>query len=186
MQSMRSMAASRRRSWIVFGVSRFSASLIAPAVSLDVVSLVGALRPQGFGCGLGLSPFTYDLRAATCCLEPRLRLLHHSEPVDLDLGRPHRRRSHWPGCACGGPTADDRKASATADEWNRGVLKLIASRDADELLRQLPEYVREAKVNVGFKHSALALGALGGRLGRAGVYAGGPQYGSGVAVIRLL
>ncbi len=30
-----------------------------------------------------------------------------------------------------------------------------------------------------------ALGALGGRLGKAGVYAYGPQYGSGAAVINL-
>ena len=82
--------------------------------------------------------------------------------------------------------ADDRIASATEDEWNRRVLKLIASRDADELLRLLPDYVREAKVDMGFKHFAFALGALGGRLGRAQVYAYGPQYGSGAAVIRLL
>ena len=39
---------------------------------------------------------------------------------------------------------------------------------------------------MGLKHFAFALGALGGRLGRAEVYAYGPQYGSGAAVIRLL
>ena len=84
------------------------------------------------------------------------------------------------------PFADDRIASATEDEWNRRVLKLITARDLDELLRQLPDYAREAKVDMGFKHFAFALGALGGRLGKAEVYAYGPQYGSGACVVRLL
>ena len=84
------------------------------------------------------------------------------------------------------PFSDDRIASATEDDWNRRILKLIANRDADEVLRQLPDYVREAKVDMGFKHFAFALGALGGRLGKTEVYAYGPQYGGGAAVVRLL
>jgi ABC-type branched-subunit amino acid transport system permease subunit/aromatic ring-opening dioxygenase catalytic subunit (LigB family) len=84
------------------------------------------------------------------------------------------------------PFAEDRIVSTTEDDWNRRVLKLIGDRDVDELLRQLPDYVREAKVEMGFKHFAFALGALGGRLGKAEVYAYGPQYGSGAAVVRLL
>ena len=84
------------------------------------------------------------------------------------------------------PFADDRIASATEDDWNRRILKLVTARDTDELLRQLPDYAREAKVDMGFKHFAFALGALGGRLGKAEVYAYGPQYGSGAAVVRLL
>lgn len=84
------------------------------------------------------------------------------------------------------PFGEDRIASALDDDWNRRILKLITRRDTDELLRQLPDYVREAKVDMGFKQFAFALGALGGRLGKAEVYAYGPQYGSGAAVVRLL
>ncbi len=82
--------------------------------------------------------------------------------------------------------ADDKIASATDDEWNRRVLKLIEQRDIDELLRQLPDFRVQARADMGFKHFAFALGALGGRLGQAEVYAYGPQYGTGAAVIRLL
>ena len=82
--------------------------------------------------------------------------------------------------------ADDAIASATEDEWNRRVLKLIESRDIDELMRQLPDYLAQAHVDMGFKHFAFALGALGGRMGQAQVYGYGPQYGTGAAVIRLL
>jgi ABC-type branched-subunit amino acid transport system permease subunit/aromatic ring-opening dioxygenase catalytic subunit (LigB family) len=84
------------------------------------------------------------------------------------------------------PFADDAIASTTDDEWNQRVLKLIESRDVDELMRQLPDYLAQARADMGFKHFAFALGALGGRLGQAKVYAYGPQYGSGAAVVRLL
>lgn len=86
----------------------------------------------------------------------------------------------------GRPLADDAVASTTDDEWNQRILKLIAQRDLDELQRQLPDYLAHAKVDMGFKHFAFALGALGGRLGSAEVYAYGPQYGSGAAVVRLM
>ncbi len=82
--------------------------------------------------------------------------------------------------------ADDKVASATDDEWNKRMLKLIEARDVDELLRQLPDYVAQARADMGFKHFAFALGALGGRLGQAKVLAYGPQYGSGAAVVKLL
>ena len=82
--------------------------------------------------------------------------------------------------------ADDALASTADDDWNRRVLRLIEARDVEALLRQLPDYVSQARVEMGFKHLAFALGALGGRLGQAKVYGYGPQYGSGAAVIRLL
>lgn len=83
------------------------------------------------------------------------------------------------------PLADDAVATATDDEWNRRILKLIGARELDELQRQLPDYLAHAKVDMGFKHFAFALGALGGRLGACEVYAYGPQFGSGAAVVRL-
>ncbi|MGD9943077.1 MAG: hypothetical protein AB7S98_07585, partial [Burkholderiaceae bacterium] len=82
--------------------------------------------------------------------------------------------------------SEDGIASPIEDDWNRRVLKLIERRDIDELLRQLPDFIAQARADMGFKHLAFLLGALGGRLGAAQVYAYGPQYGSGAAVVRLL
>ncbi len=84
------------------------------------------------------------------------------------------------------PFADDAIASPADDDWNRRVLKLIEARDVDALLRELPDFTAQARADMGFKHFAFALGALGGRLGSAQTYAYGPQYGSGAAVVRLL
>jgi len=82
--------------------------------------------------------------------------------------------------------ADDDIASETDDEWNRRMLKLIESRDVDEFMRLLPDYLTQARADMGLRHVAFALGALGGRLGTAQVYAYGPQYGSGAAVVKLM
>lgn len=82
--------------------------------------------------------------------------------------------------------ADDAIVTATDDEWNRRMMKLIEGRDVDALLRELPDFVAQARADMGFKHLAFALGALGGRIGAARVYAYGPLYGSGAAVMRLL
>lgn len=84
------------------------------------------------------------------------------------------------------PFSDDAIASEAEDEWNRRALKLIEARDVEELMRQWPDFVSQARVDMGFKHFAFALGALGGRLGKAEVYGYGPQYGSGAAVVRLM
>ncbi len=82
--------------------------------------------------------------------------------------------------------ADDAVATSTDDDWNRRILKLIEARDVDELMRQWPDFCTEARADMGFKHVAFALGALGGRLGRTEVYGYGPLYGTGAAVVRLL
>ncbi len=84
------------------------------------------------------------------------------------------------------PFAEDAIVSATEDDWNQRILKTIESRNLDELMRQLPDYRTQAKVDMGFKHFGFAIGAMGGRLGKAKVYAYGPQYGSGAAIVRLL
>lgn len=80
----------------------------------------------------------------------------------------------------------DKLASLSDDNWNRRVLSLMERRELDELSRLIPEYVSHAKVDMGFKHFAFALGALGGRLGEVKVLGYGPQYGNGAAVVRLL
>ncbi len=84
------------------------------------------------------------------------------------------------------PFDEDPIVSATEDDWNRRILELIEARDVEGLLRQLPDFIAQAKADMGFKHLAFALGAAGGRLGQAQVYAYGPQYGAGAAVVRLL
>ena len=95
------------------------------------------------------------------------------------------------GGLSGSEFRDEREFSADAifstieDEWNLRILKLIEARNLEEIVRQLPDFNLQAKTDMGFKHFAFALGAMGGRLGKTKVYAYGPQYGSGAAVIKL-
>jgi ABC-type branched-subunit amino acid transport system permease subunit/aromatic ring-opening dioxygenase catalytic subunit (LigB family) len=84
------------------------------------------------------------------------------------------------------PFSADTVASAIEDDWNRRILKLIESRDVEEVQRQLPDFIAQARADMGFKHWSFALGALGDRLGAVEVYAYGPQYGSGAAIVKLL
>jgi len=79
----------------------------------------------------------------------------------------------------------DRIATATDDEWNRRVLRLIESGDVAELKRVLPDFAREARADMGFKHFHWILGALKGRFMGARVHGYGPLYGSGGAVIEF-
>ena len=44
---------------------------------------------------------------------------------------------------------------------------------------------REAKVDMGFKHFAWVLGALGGNWRQATVHAYAPVYGSGAAIVEF-
>ena len=83
------------------------------------------------------------------------------------------------------PLEQDAIASSVEDDWNRRMLKLVEGRDIDALLRELPSFIAQARGDMGLKHLAFALGALGGRLGAAKVYAYGSLYGSGAAVARL-
>lgn len=79
----------------------------------------------------------------------------------------------------------DRLASASDDDWNQKVLRLIEAGDVAQLRRTLPDYAREARVDMGFKHFHWLLGALGGRFMGARVHGYGPAYGSGAAVIEF-
>lgn len=80
---------------------------------------------------------------------------------------------------------NDRIASAEDDKWNQRVLQLIESGDVSQLRRVLPDYVKEAKPEMGFKHFHWILGALGGRFTSARVHGYGPLYGSGGAVVEF-
>ena len=81
--------------------------------------------------------------------------------------------------------AGDHIASAEEDDWNRRVLGLMREGKARLLLSLCPRYAQEAKVDMGFKHFAFLLGAMGGNFGGAVVHGYEPLYGSGGAVVEF-
>ncbi|NKB37918.1 MAG: tRNA U-34 5-methylaminomethyl-2-thiouridine biosynthesis protein [Gammaproteobacteria bacterium] len=81
--------------------------------------------------------------------------------------------------------ADDHIASSEEDEWNMRILGLMEGGDCAGLLAVCPEYAAAAKVDMGFKHMAFLLGAIGGDFSAAKVHAYGPLYGSGGAVVEF-
>ncbi len=81
--------------------------------------------------------------------------------------------------------ATDHIAAESDDKWNRRMLALIGAGDVKAVERTCPEYAKEARVDMGFKHLAWLLGGLGGRYAAATVRGYGPVYGSGAAVIEF-
>jgi 2-aminophenol/2-amino-5-chlorophenol 1,6-dioxygenase subunit alpha len=79
----------------------------------------------------------------------------------------------------------DRIADTEHDKWNQRVLQLVESGDVGQLRRTIPEFAREARADMGFKHFHWILGALQGRLLGARVHGYGPLYGSGGAVVEF-
>ena len=79
----------------------------------------------------------------------------------------------------------DALASAGDDAWNRRILDVFQKGDAAQLKELLPAYSKEAKPDMGLKHFAWILGALGGRFYGARVHGYGPAYGSGAAVVEF-
>jgi 2-aminophenol/2-amino-5-chlorophenol 1,6-dioxygenase alpha subunit len=82
------------------------------------------------------------------------------------------------------PTTD-RIENAAEDRLNRHILALLQGSDAQALRRELSDYAKEAKVDMGLKHLHFLLGALGGRYTGADVLHYGALYGSGAAVVEL-
>ena len=82
--------------------------------------------------------------------------------------------------------ADDRIASQTDDEWNRRVLEMMVTGDAQAIQELAGNAAGAARVDMGFKHFAWLAGAMSERwsLG-ATVHAYGPIYGSGAAVVEF-
>jgi 2-aminophenol/2-amino-5-chlorophenol 1,6-dioxygenase alpha subunit len=80
----------------------------------------------------------------------------------------------------------DRICSAEDDKWNQRVLRLIESGDVGQLRSVIPEFAKEARADMGFKHFHWLLGALKGRFAGARVHGYGPVYGSGAAVVELI
>lgn len=81
---------------------------------------------------------------------------------------------------------DDHLYSSGDDQWNQRVLRQMESGDVGQLRRLLPEYVSEAKPEMGLKHLHWILGGLGGRYSSARVHGYGPLYGSGGAVVEFV
>ncbi len=81
---------------------------------------------------------------------------------------------------------DDRLHSPADDRWNQSVLRLLESGDVGQLRALLPEYVAQAKPEMGFKHLHWILGSLGGRYASARLHGYGPLYGSGGAVVEFV
>lgn len=81
--------------------------------------------------------------------------------------------------------AEDHIVHGTDDTWNRDMLRLMEQGKTDELRAEVANYVKEARVDMGFKHFAWLLGALGGRFSKATVHGYGPTYGAAAAVVEF-
>ena len=81
--------------------------------------------------------------------------------------------------------SEDHIASKEEDEWNQKILHLIEQGDVKALLDVCPDYAAAAKVDMGFKHMAFLLGAIGGNFSSAKVHGYGPLYGTGGAVVEF-
>jgi len=79
----------------------------------------------------------------------------------------------------------DHIATESEDAWNRKILRLMEQGNIKALLEACPQYAAEAKVDMGFKHMAFMLGALGGQFSAATVHGYGPLYGTGGAVVEF-
>ena len=80
---------------------------------------------------------------------------------------------------------DDALSSAGHDELNRRFLRTLEAGDAAALEAACPDYAAGARADMGMKHLAFVLGALGSgyRGGRTLGY--GPHYGCGAAVFQF-
>ncbi len=81
--------------------------------------------------------------------------------------------------------AEDKIASEAEDKWNRRVLELMEAGDTAALNEECPKYAAEAKADMGFKHFAFILGAVGGEFDSAVIHGYGPLYGSGGGVVEF-
>ncbi len=81
--------------------------------------------------------------------------------------------------------AADRVSRDSDDLWNRDVLQKMTEGRMEELAADLPSFCSQARADMGFKHFAFILGAIGGQFKGAEVHAYGPAYGMGAAIIEF-
>lgn len=81
--------------------------------------------------------------------------------------------------------AQDKVSNPEEDSWNQRILALMSAGDIDGLSKACPDYAEQARAEMGFKHFAYILGALGGQFSGAEVHHYGPLYGCGGAVVEF-
>lgn len=81
--------------------------------------------------------------------------------------------------------AKDKVAEPVQDKWNRKMLDLAVKGDAKGFIDAVPNFAREAKADMGFKHAGWIMGAIGRTFTGATVHAYGPVYGTGAAVVEF-
>jgi ABC-type branched-subunit amino acid transport system permease subunit/aromatic ring-opening dioxygenase catalytic subunit (LigB family) len=81
---------------------------------------------------------------------------------------------------------EDRIARDSDDVWNREILRRLVEGDVAELPREISVFCREARVDMGFKHFAFLLGALGGKYQSAKLLGYAPVYGAGAAIMEFV
>lgn len=79
----------------------------------------------------------------------------------------------------------DRFANPLDETWNRRMLDLLAAGNVSGVMDALPAFAREAKADMGFKHFAWVLGALGGNWRETLVHGYAPVYGAGAAIVEF-
>lgn len=79
--------------------------------------------------------------------------------------------------------ASDHIAKPADDVWNRRMLDLLEGGQVAEVESRWADFANEAKADMGFKHLAFLLGALGGGYRRAELLGYGPTYGAGAAAV---
>jgi 2-aminophenol/2-amino-5-chlorophenol 1,6-dioxygenase alpha subunit len=81
--------------------------------------------------------------------------------------------------------ATDHIASAADDRLNQGLLTALADGDGAQLRACCADYAGKARADMGMKHLAFVLGALGTQYQGARTLGYGPSYGSGAAVVQF-
>ncbi len=81
--------------------------------------------------------------------------------------------------------ANDHLASAADDQLNRELLAVLAGGERATLAAFCVDYAGRARADMGMKHLAWILGALGDQYRGATTLAYGPSYGSGAAVVQF-
>lgn len=81
--------------------------------------------------------------------------------------------------------AQDRISSPEDDAANRALLAEIEAGDGDRLRRFCQDYAGRARADMGMKHLAFVLGALGDGFRGGQALAYGPAYGAGAAVVQF-
>ncbi len=81
--------------------------------------------------------------------------------------------------------ASDHIASTADDALNQQLLARLAAGDAPALRAFVADYAASARADMGMKHLAFVLGALGEAYRGATTLGYGPAYGSGAAVVRF-